>query len=69
MLFLDSINLHAKTMKILDPITCGFTKVFLYNLFTEPHNIVPNKGEPEKDFKFRHSQYTKFQEHYGIQNF
>ena len=61
MFFSDSINLQflAKKMTILYPTTCVFDKVFLHNLFTEPHNIVPNKSEPEKKFKRNNSSFAK----------
>ena len=58
-------------MSVLDPLTCGFAKVLLYNILTEPHNMHKQESEPTKNFKGRilEMQYTKFQEHFRSENF
>ena len=45
-------------MSILDPLTCGFVKVFCYNLFTQAKNISHTPGNP------KHNQTVMLKENY-----
>ena len=45
-------------MSIIDPLTCGFVKVFCYNLFTQTKNISHTTGNP------KHNQSVILKERY-----
>lgn len=54
-------------MSILDPLTCGFAKVGVYVILTQPHGINKNDGETKKVYMGRvlKHQYNKSRELYG----
>ena len=53
-------------MSILDPVTCGFVKIFSYNLFTEKHKLRRENSEDATHFKGRilQMQFQKFNKYF-----
>ena len=50
-------------MSIIDPITCGFAKIYCYNTFTNTNiTVTKQEDENEKEFKSRilHQRFEEF---------
>ena len=54
-------------MSILDPVTCGFVKVGVFEIFTSEHKLKKENNESKKIFKGRllSQQYDTFHKHYS----
>ena len=52
---------------ILDPLTCGFVKVVVYEILTSKNNLTKNDGEAEKNYKGRIflEKYKMYHELFG----
>ena len=63
----EILRVHISIMSIIDPLTCGFVKVAVYTLLSNPTKLKKNENEKFTEFKSRDykDRYNKFNEIFG----